>query len=387
VALKERGWSIPQDAAIVAAGNSTQSKTSQSFDPPLTTVHMDLQGMGAAGIKLLIEAIKRGGRAPVRQVRLQPHLVVRNSSDPKSDYSRARNLQKRVDAAWERVVNQAELFARRYPLSPQLPERRNAMRQGPSPPTAPHSLSSRRARSVTCKPSVLSMLRFKSPFASFRVDAGLDVVSRRALAGAERCQSCRRGAARASRRRFMDFVAINGGPIKTRVYEDGPFAGAGKTFDPQVFFDLGIRYYRMGLKYDLTLPDQPQQVLEAYRKSGARAMMMIDHNKVKPEEVVGLIKQYDPRSIAEIEGPNELNNKFPPQNLNIKYKGKTDEAAGAVYMDEVYKSLKADPATRNFPVVAFTSIFSDYRAAKGHTGFDSRTCTPTRATECPAAAC
>ncbi len=168
---------------------------------------------------------------------------------------------------------------------------------------------------------------------------------------------------------FSDFVGISGAPIKTGIHRGGSMDGAGKTFEPQVFHDLGIRNYRMPLKYALTLPDQPQQVEKVYRETGARAMMLIDHNKSVPEEITGLVKQYLPGSIAEVEGPNEVNNKFG-QNLNLKYKGRTDEAAASLFMDDVYKSLKADPATKDIPVIAYTSIFSDYREARPHNSFD-----------------
>ncbi len=168
---------------------------------------------------------------------------------------------------------------------------------------------------------------------------------------------------------FSDYVGISGAPVKTGIVPEGPMKGAGTTFEPEVFYDLGVRNYRMPLKYALTLPDQPAQVERAYRDHGARAMMLIDHNKTVPEEIAGLVKQYVPGSIAEVEGPNEVNNKFG-QNLNSKYKGRTDEAAAALFMDDVYKSLKADPATKDIPVVAFTSIFSDYREARPHDSFD-----------------
>ncbi len=169
---------------------------------------------------------------------------------------------------------------------------------------------------------------------------------------------------------FIDSIGINGSPITTDNYEDGPYKDAGKTYDPQVFYDLGIRYYRQALKYDLTRADQPQQVAEAFRRSGARAMMLLDHNKVKPEEVAGLLHQYDARALVSVEGPNEPNNKFSPQNLDLKYKGQTDEAAAALYMDDVYAALKADPQLKNLPVIAYSAIFTDYNLAKGHDSFD-----------------
>ena len=58
---------------------------------------------------------------------------------------------------------------------------------------------------------------------------------------------------------FVNFVGINGSPLRTRVETAGPFKG-GATYAPELFYDLGIRHYRMVLRYDLTLPDQPDQV-------------------------------------------------------------------------------------------------------------------------------
>ena len=138
---------------------------------------------------------------------------------------------------------------------------------------------------------------------------------------------------------FSDFVGISGAPIKTDIHVGGAHDGAGKTFEPQVFHDLGVRNYRIPLKYALTLPDQPQQVEKVYRETGARAMVLIDHNKFG-------------------------------QNQNLKYKDHTDEAAASLFMADVYKSLKADPATKDIPVIAYTSIFSDYREAGPHNSFD-----------------
>ena len=170
---------------------------------------------------------------------------------------------------------------------------------------------------------------------------------------------------------FTDFVGINGSPLRFYVIPDGPYAGAGKTYDPQVFYDLGIRYYRTGLFNDLTLLDQPDQVRAAWEKHGVRPMLLIDPGKTKtPDAVLAKLRRYLPASVGEIEGPNEVNNKFPPQDLNIKYKGKTDEAGGAAYMDDVYAAVKADPSTRPIPVIAYTAIFTDYHLARPYSGFD-----------------
>ena len=166
-------------------------------------------------------------------------------------------------------------------------------------------------------------------------------------------------------------MGINGSPLRFHVIADGPYAGAGKTYDPQVFYDLGVHYYRVGLFNDLTLADQPDQVRAAWEAHGVRPMFLIDPNKTKtPDDVLAKLRRYLPASVGEIEGPNEVNNKFPPQDLNIKYKGKTDEAGGAAFMDDVYRAVKADSSLRTIPVVAYTAIFTDYHLARPYAGFD-----------------
>lgn len=187
---------------------------------------------------------------------------------------------------------------------------------------------------------------------------------------------------------FTDFVGISGSPLHFHVITDGPYAGAGKTYDPQVFYDLGVRHYRVDLFNDLTPPDQPALVRAAWETHGVRPMFLIDPNKTKtPEDVLAKLRQYAPGSVGEVKGPNEVNNKFPPQDLNIKYKGRTDEAGGAAFMDDVYRAMKADPATRALPVIAYTAIFTDYHLAVPIPPLISPTCTRTRAMMCPRPAC
>ncbi len=135
--------------------------------------------------------------------------------------------------------------------------------------------------------------------------------------------------------------------------------------------DLGLRHYRAILKYDLTPPDQPQRLKSLYDRCGLQAMMLIDpHKDGSPQDVVALLKQYAPGVVDLVEFPNEVNNKFPPQELNLRYKGRIDEAAGAEYQRDYYAALKADPATRDLGVVCFTAIFTDYRDARPCDAFD-----------------
>ena len=67
---------------------------------------------------------------------------------------------------------------------------------------------------------------------------------------------------------FIEFIGLNADPFSRET-----------RYPPETFFDLGVRYYRMCLKYDLTPPDAPQRVTAALDKYGARPMMLIDRTK------------------------------------------------------------------------------------------------------------
>ncbi len=170
---------------------------------------------------------------------------------------------------------------------------------------------------------------------------------------------------------FVDSIALNASPYEGN-HTDGPFAGAGTFYPPEMFLELGVRYYRQALLSSLTKADTPELVRQAWEEHGVQALLLIDPLRITktPAQVVEAVKRYHPGSVAGIEGPNEVNNKFPPQVLNQQYAGKIDEQAGAAYMDEVYAALKADPATHALPVIAFTGIFTDYSMARPHLGFD-----------------
>lgn len=169
---------------------------------------------------------------------------------------------------------------------------------------------------------------------------------------------------------FVDAIGLNASPFE-RYVEEGRWKGAGTKYPPEMFFNLGVRHYRTGLRNALTRDDAPARMLEAHKKYGVSAMALLGGSEPpSPARVVAMLKDYDPRVFDLVEGPNEVNNKFPPQDLNLKYQGKTDEAAGSAYMDEVYRAIKADPATAHLGVVMFTAIFSDYALARPHDSFD-----------------
>lgn len=169
---------------------------------------------------------------------------------------------------------------------------------------------------------------------------------------------------------FVDFIGLSASPFE-RYLDSGPFKGVGTKYAPEVFFDLGVRHYRTGLFHDLVKPESPELMKAAWLKYGAQPMLLISPGKTKtPAEVLAQIKRYEPGLIGEIEGPNEVNNKFPPQELNMHYAGKTDEAAAAAFQKDVFEALRGDAATKAIPLVNFTSIFSDYSLARPCDGFD-----------------
>lgn len=82
MAIKECGLRIPHDVAVVGFDDTI----AHFFDPPLSTVHQDLPAMGREGVRLLLELIRTGSAVKPRQTRLQPQLMVRNSSDSESSF-------------------------------------------------------------------------------------------------------------------------------------------------------------------------------------------------------------------------------------------------------------------------------------------------------------
>lgn len=181
---------------------------------------------------------------------------------------------------------------------------------------------------------------------------------------------------------FVESMGLSASPFD-RYLSEGRWKGAGTRYPSEFFFDLGIRYYRTGLRHDLTPEDLPARVEEGWVRTGSRPLLLVDPGKSGtlkngrdiPEDgdfsrLLADLRRFAPGSVAGIEGPNELNNKFPPQELNLRYKGKTDEAAGADYQRDLHAALKADPATRNIPLIMFTAIFSDLKLARSCDAFD-----------------
>lgn len=80
--LREHGRRVPDDVAIV--GFDDVVPLAEAMDPPLTTVHQDIEGMGGLMARLLYEGTsdltEKGGSRPMSSVITPTHLVVRESA-------------------------------------------------------------------------------------------------------------------------------------------------------------------------------------------------------------------------------------------------------------------------------------------------------------------
>ena len=76
--LRERGLRVPEDIALV--GFDDVDTVAPWTDPPLTTVHQDIEGMGRLMARLLLRSLGEDGGNAVAPVITPTRLVVRNSA-------------------------------------------------------------------------------------------------------------------------------------------------------------------------------------------------------------------------------------------------------------------------------------------------------------------
>ena len=77
-AIREVGRSCPDDVSVVAV---SLKKKRDRFSPPLTTVHISQNNLGAMAANLLLETIADPGR-PAETHLAPPELVIRGSTAP-----------------------------------------------------------------------------------------------------------------------------------------------------------------------------------------------------------------------------------------------------------------------------------------------------------------
>jgi DNA-binding LacI/PurR family transcriptional regulator len=76
--LRERGLRVPQDVAVV--GFDDLEQLAEASDPPLTTVHQDVEKMGRLMARLLLHSDERDSLPPATSVIIPTRLVVRASA-------------------------------------------------------------------------------------------------------------------------------------------------------------------------------------------------------------------------------------------------------------------------------------------------------------------
>ncbi len=75
-AVREAGLEVPGDVSVVGFDDS---RLTQFFDPPLTTVRQPVQTMGLAAVAALADAIE-GEPGPSHEYLFRPELVLRSST-------------------------------------------------------------------------------------------------------------------------------------------------------------------------------------------------------------------------------------------------------------------------------------------------------------------
>ena len=195
---------------------------------------------------------------------------------------------------------------------------------------------------------------------------------------------------------FVDMIGLNASPFHTYV-ADGRWKGAGTKYPPEFLYDLGVRAFRTAFQNELAMTNETQLLQEWWRKTGARPMLMaspVRSRTVKtdwlkvPEDgdftyFLNGLKEFDPRAIDALSGPNEVNNKFPPQELNLKYRGLIDEAAGAKWQQDMFAAVRADPATKRIPIINYDAIFTAYLLAEPNAAFDYLNIHPYQGSDVP----
>lgn len=77
---RKRGRVAPRDYSIVGVDDMPDTRY---FEPALTTVYMDFEGLGRAGIQMLLERLQTGKRIP--KTVIEPSLVIRDSTAAPAD--------------------------------------------------------------------------------------------------------------------------------------------------------------------------------------------------------------------------------------------------------------------------------------------------------------
>ena len=86
---QEQGIAVPGDVAIAGFDNLPQCRVTS---PPLTSVAYPVQSIARLAVQNLVDRIEGAGDRPPHRILLEPHLVVRQSTDPRAETQLARGF-------------------------------------------------------------------------------------------------------------------------------------------------------------------------------------------------------------------------------------------------------------------------------------------------------
>lgn len=78
---QDHGLAVPKDVAIVGFDNLPQCRVTS---PPLTSVAYPVQSIARLAVQNLVDRIEGASERPPHRILLEPHLVVRESTDPRA---------------------------------------------------------------------------------------------------------------------------------------------------------------------------------------------------------------------------------------------------------------------------------------------------------------
>lgn len=121
--------------------------------------------------------------------------------------------------------------------------------------------------------------------------------------------------------------------------------------------ELGVRHIRDGAYQEADFLAQ----IKDLAKHGIKTLLIFSGNP--PQQVVSTAKKLQ-GAIEGIEGPNESDLEF----FNFSYKGQKFPEATRIYQKEIQAALKADPATKNLPVVLPSMGWGENAQKLGYVG-------------------
>jgi len=81
---REEGIAVPGEVAVAGFDNLPESRVTS---PPLTSVAYPVQSISRLAVQSIVDRIEGAGDRPPSRILLEPHLVVRRSTDPKAKAS------------------------------------------------------------------------------------------------------------------------------------------------------------------------------------------------------------------------------------------------------------------------------------------------------------